>query len=107
MNTLEFRAAVQIAESRMDLSQHDDGILYGCAMPDFEPVACSLQVVARFLRWQAMMLNAHWDYEALNECRNILRRKAIITNPPADNSRPMKLAAPGPLRVIVRPLDRV
>jgi len=79
MTAPQFQAAVQLANSNVELDV-DDSILFGCGLRDFQPVVCTLEVIAKFLRWQAMMLNGQWDNEALTECRNILRRKALVVS---------------------------
>ena len=106
MNKSEFLAAVHLAESRIDLSGHDDFPLHGCALPEFEPVFCSIEATARFLRWQAMMLNGHWDYKALTEMQAIFRRKVMLSNPPQFRGRnrrqELQVTSTGPRRAITR-----
>jgi hypothetical protein len=78
MTKAEFKQAFAIADSKVDLSNVDDTVLDGCGLPDFQPVAVTLEAVAKHLRWQARYLNGQWDSEALDECHAILRRKAQI-----------------------------
>ena len=77
MTKPEFQAAYNLAVSGVELTA-DDSILFGCGLPDFSPVTCTLEVVARFLRWQCCYIFGGVDSEALNECRNICRRKVQL-----------------------------
>jgi len=77
MTNDQFKQAVQLANGDAELNV-DIGILLGCALPEFEPVVCSIEVVAKFLRWQAKMFNGLWDWAVLTECQEIVRRKVTI-----------------------------
>lgn len=78
MTTQQFSQALQIAQSKEDLSLVDDLILDGCGLPGFQPVTVTLKAAARFIRWQCICLNGQVDSEALNEMRAISRRKWIV-----------------------------
>ena len=54
MNSKEFETAWQIALSNVELADFDDGILVGCGLNNFEPVKVTVEVVAKFLRWQCL-----------------------------------------------------
>lgn len=79
MTKQQFDNAVAIARSNNDLSNVDDTILYGCALPDFKPVTVVLEACAKFIRWHCVMLNGQIDAEALNEMRLISRKKWLVT----------------------------
>jgi len=78
MTKQQFSDAVAIAQSETDLTTVDDTILYGCGLPDFKAVTVTLEAAAKFIRWHCMMLNGSMDSEALNEMRNISRKKWMV-----------------------------
>lgn len=80
MNKAEFQRAYALAVSDTDLSGADDSLLDGFGLPDFEPVAVTVEAAARTIRWQCVMLNGQIDAEALNDCRTAFRRKVQIVN---------------------------
>ena len=77
MKASDFRRAFALANSDTDLSAVDDSILYGCGLPTFTPVVATLEMVAKLIRWQCWRLDGQWDGEALNEMRDILKRKVV------------------------------
>lgn len=74
----QFNAAVAIAQSKVDLSNVDDTVLDGCGLPGFVPVTVSLEACAKCIRWHAICLNGQIDSEALNEMRNISRKRWLV-----------------------------
>lgn len=78
MTKAQFDEAVRIARSKVDLSDVSDDILLGCGLPSFKPVTITLEMAAKFIRWQSCLLNGGIDAEALNECRTISRRKWLV-----------------------------
>lgn len=78
MTKSEFAAAVTIAKSDKDLSATDDSVLFGCGLPGFQPVHVTLDMVAKFVRWQALQMNGAFDAAALNECAHIARRRFVV-----------------------------
>ena len=79
MNKNDFQRAFDVADNKdIDLSGVDMEVLFGCGLPNFEPVTADIRTVAAHLRWQAKLLNGQWDSEALNDCRNILRYKVTM-----------------------------
>ena len=81
MNKIEFIDAMRIAkDSTIDLQNDDMDIMYGCGLPDFQPVSVSTRQVARLIRWQAQCFDGTWDSEAVNEVRQIGRRMFEINN---------------------------
>lgn len=77
MTKKQFGQAVRIAQSREDLSKVDDSTLFGCGLPDFKPVFCTIEMVAKFVRWQCLQFNGEFNAENLNECATIARRKFL------------------------------
>jgi len=79
MNAAEFKQAVAVAKSDVDLSAENIDHFWGFGLPDFEPVVASVNEVARLIRWQAGCFDGSWDSEALNEVRVAGRRKFVVT----------------------------
>jgi hypothetical protein len=78
MTAKEFKRAFDLAKSNADLSDVDDSVLHGCALPGFEPVTASIEAVAAFIRWQARYLNGRWNDAELTDLQNIFRRKVTM-----------------------------
>lgn len=78
MKAEQMRDVCLIAEGGQDLSEVDDSVLHGCALPGFKPVYATLEACAKLLRWQCLCLNGQWDSEAFNELCGIFRRKVTI-----------------------------
>jgi hypothetical protein len=78
MTKHEFNRVFELANTNTDFSKVDTEVLFGCGLPDFQPVTCTIQCAAAFIRWQALQLNGEWDSVALNECRQIFRNKVRI-----------------------------
>lgn len=78
MTKEQFSAAVAMVEEGRVPANVDTEVLFGCALPGFKPVITTLEVVAAFIQYQAMMFNGQWDSEALNDMRNLLRHKVEI-----------------------------
>ena len=77
MNKNEFAAAFKIAKSEKDLSNVDDSTLWGCGLPEFKPVAVTLDQVAKFIRWQCFTFAGTIDAKELDDCHEIARRKFL------------------------------
>jgi len=81
MTKTQFGEAVRIAQAdRIDLSGVDDSLLHGCGLPDFKPVYCTVEQVAKLVRWNCMQLNGELDAEELNNVAHIARRKFLCLN---------------------------
>lgn len=80
MNKAEFNRAYAIATSSRDLSDVNDDLLFGFGLPDFQPVATTVEAAAKTIRWQCVQLNGGIDTVALNECRQLFRQRVQITN---------------------------
>ncbi len=74
MTKQQFDLAVALARSDKDL----DTILDGCGLKDFQPVTITLEVAAKFIRWQCFYLNGQICPEELNETRNISKKKWLV-----------------------------
>ncbi len=77
MTTAEFKEAVEIAASSIELN-HCLSIFDGFGLPGFRPITVTLFQVARLIRWQALQINGEWDNEALNDVRNFGRCRFVI-----------------------------
>lgn len=78
MTKQQFDAAVKMAQEGSFDENADDSILDGCALPGFQPVTVTLDAAARCIAWHCVCLNGSIDSEALNEIRNISRRKWLV-----------------------------
>ena len=78
MNVKEFSQALTVAKSKQDLSNEDIDIFGGFGLKDFAPVYCTVQQVARLIRWQAGTFAGGWDGEAMNEVAHFGRKRFII-----------------------------
>ena len=78
MTKSQFSEALKLAQSGKDLSMFDDLPLFGCGLPDFKPVYCTIGQVARILNYQCAMFNGQWDGEELNNMAHIARRNFLI-----------------------------
>lgn len=74
----QFDAAVQMIRDRKDLSNVDDTIMDGCGLPGFKPVTITLEMAAKFIAWQCVQLNGQFDAKALDECREISRKRWLV-----------------------------
>lgn len=78
MTKNEFSAAVKLAKNfDIDLSMHDDTVLFGCGLPGFTTVHVTVEQVAKFVRYQCACLNGSFDGEELNNCAEIARKKFL------------------------------
>lgn len=78
MTTREFKDAFTIAKSDVSLVQHDIDIFDGFGLSEFQPVTVTVEQVARLIRYQAQYMNGGWDSEALDEIRELGRRKFVV-----------------------------
>ncbi len=79
MTKPEFSAAWKIAQSNQNLDAIDDSILFGCGLPDFQPVFTTLETVAKFLRWQCnYIFGDGFDAQELDNCAHIAKKKFKI-----------------------------
>ena len=52
--------------------------LSGCGLPEFSPVAVTLRTAATHVRYQGLMMKGDWDLIAVNDCRDIFRKKVTL-----------------------------
>lgn len=83
MKAAEFKRVFALADSNEDLSEVDDSILSGCGLREFIPVVATVRQCARLLRdfrsiFKDRSGGSQWDMEALNEMRDIYRRKVTL-----------------------------
>ena len=82
MTKAEFQRVFNLADSRgpTGCKSEDMAVLDGCGLPGFERVHTTVNVVAYWLRWQALRFDGTWDPEELNECAQIARQRIILVN---------------------------
>ena len=80
MNKKEFSEIMEIVQNKeIDLSNIDELILHGCALPDYQyPVYVTRKQVAKLIRWDCLLFNGEVGSEALNNIGIIGKRKFII-----------------------------
>lgn len=79
MTAAEFKRAFAIADDdTIDLSGVDNNIIMGYGLPGFQPVPVTLEMVAKEIRWHALMMNGKWNSEALEEVRDACRRAFVV-----------------------------
>ena len=79
MNKPEYSEALRIAASPTSLHEWSDlGVFYGFGLPDFAPVGVTVRQVAALIRWQAWRFDGTWDTVALEELRNLGRKRFMI-----------------------------
>ena len=78
MNRAQFKKAIDLAMSKAELSLVDFDVFFGFGLDDFKPVYCTIEQVARLIRWQALYLDGGIDQEALDEIAAAGRSKFII-----------------------------
>ncbi len=76
MNATEFKRVFKAAQTYVD--GVDTNILFGCGLSDFKRVAVTTEVAGAFLRGETICLNGNFDMEAVNNIREIYRRKVIL-----------------------------
>ena len=82
MTKQQFSQALKIAQSPVSLEAVDDSSLYGCGLPNFTyPVYCTVEMVAKLLRWQCCGIFSNStivDAQELDNMAHIARRKFQI-----------------------------
>ena len=76
----EFTRVFALADSDTDLSEVDDTPLHGCGLPGFQTVSATVEMVAKLVRWQGQYMLGGWDMDAVNEVRQLGRRRFEIIN---------------------------
>ena len=76
----DWQKSLIIAQSdvQIDETRHPINTMYGCGLPEFEPVVVTHELVARHIRWQAQFMDGTWDIEELENCKHIARNKFRI-----------------------------
>lgn len=84
MNLTQFQLACKIAKSSESLINEDIDLFDGFALPDFQPVYCTIRQVARLIRWQvgwqSFRYSWTWDPEELNLIGNLGRKRFLIVD---------------------------
>jgi hypothetical protein len=78
MTKQQFADAVQLIRDGRDVSGADDTPLHGYGLPGFQPVTVTLEAAAKFIAWHCQQLNGQFDGEALNEMRELSRKRWLI-----------------------------
>ena len=79
MTKQEFAKAVELAKSDKKLCDEEAlDVFLGCGYKDFVPVYVTLELVGKFIRWQAQYMNGEWDANELNQLARVARQKFLI-----------------------------
>ena len=78
MTKSEFTKAFKLAKSAATLSDSENELFYGFGLKDFKPIHCTIEGVAKIIRWQCEQFNGDWDMEALNEIAYFGKKRFII-----------------------------
>lgn len=79
MRLAEFKRAFQIAKDKeIDINLSEIDVFSGFGLPDFKPVSVTINQIAGLIRWQAHCLDGSWNNEALEEIRNLGRKRFLI-----------------------------
>jgi len=80
MAAKQFKQVVNIAlkQPDTDLLHIDNTHLYGCALPEFKPVFCTILEVAALIRWQCQYLFGGHDAAELDSMWHIAQKKFKI-----------------------------
>lgn len=67
MNIHDMNEAIRIAKSDADLDHLSISAFDGYAMKEFKPIECTIEQVAKLIRYQARYFNGDWDHRAIDE----------------------------------------
>jgi hypothetical protein len=67
MNIHDMNEAIRIAKSDADLDHLSISAFDGYAMKQFQPIECTIEQVAKLIRYQARYFNGDWDHRAIDE----------------------------------------
>lgn len=79
MKAPEFKKAFAIANNpTIDLSQVENDVIIGYGLHGFKPVTITLEMVAKEIRYHALMMNGKWDSRALDEVKTLSKKSFLI-----------------------------
>ena len=67
MNIHDMNEAIRIAKSDADLDHLSISAFDGFGLKEFEPIECTIEQVAKLIRYQAQYMNGDWDHRAIDE----------------------------------------
>jgi len=67
MNIYDMNEAIRIAKSDADLDHLSISAFDGFGLKEFEPIECTIEQVAKLIRYQAQYMNGEWDHRAIDE----------------------------------------
>ncbi|MDY7107506.1 MAG: hypothetical protein SYC29_02615 [Planctomycetota bacterium] len=84
MTKNDLSEALALARSDATLPGPEElGIFDGYALPDFQPIDCTLELLAALLRWEVVTFSGGIDHEALNELSRCGRHRFRVLRPAA------------------------
>lgn len=79
MTRQEFQRCFEVAQANdFNRDAVDADVLMGYGLPDFEPVAVTVETVADCMRWQALQFDGNWDQAELSEMQRLFRRRVTL-----------------------------
>lgn len=78
MTKQELSEALKIANSEKSLENVDIEIFDGYGLKNFQPIYCTVEQLARLIRWQCFQLNGKIDDEELNNLAYAGKKKFLI-----------------------------
>ena len=67
MNIHDMNEAIHIAKSDADLDHLSISAFDGYGTKGFQPIECTIEQVAKLIRYQAQYMNGEWDHRAIDE----------------------------------------
>lgn len=67
MNIHDMNEAIRIAKSDADLNHLSIDDFEGYGRKEFQPIECTVEQVAKLIRYQAQYFNGDWDHRAIDE----------------------------------------
>jgi hypothetical protein len=79
MTTIQFKTALRMAvDNSVDLSTEELNHFDGFGLQDFRPVYCTIQQIARLIRWQAIQFNGEVNQETLTEVARFGKKRFMV-----------------------------
>lgn len=79
MTTQQFKAAVKLAKSDVEITECDAN-LFGFGLDDFKPTTTTIGAVAKTIRWQCAIMDGTWDMTEMDSIRRLGRKRFIIVD---------------------------
>jgi hypothetical protein len=78
MKASDLDTALAIARSDTPLNVADLAVFDGYGLPDFRPIACTVEALAMLVRWECFCLDGSVDAEALEQIARLGRHRFTV-----------------------------